>query len=489
MSLPTGTSSQATSETERRRTWRGPVAQVARRALRRCRRWLEPLFPEASPYRARRPLVLGVYAVALAVAVGVLLARQTGVPATNSIWAEDGSLFYTDSVTGPFLHTIFSIYNGYIHLYPRLLFGVIGRAPVNDVAAWIAIGGAATVGAVALLVFHASRGHVRSPLLRAVLAAAVVLFPLAPPEVLNNLVNAQWWLMFAAFWVLLWRPRSWSGRIIGGVVCLLATGSDPLAGVLIPVALARLVALERSGEHLITAGYFGGLALQLGARLAIPQPSFYHGPPVTILKQFGIRVGAGLLGGRRITDALVAPHQNTIAAVGFALFVVIVVFAWLFGERRIRLFVELGGLVCLLAFVVPTYLRWTVLSPVQSTNVIQNSRYSLVSILVLLSLIVVSLDNSRGGPVARYALTGLLVCALIPSWILDYRYKNLRTAGPSWSSQVAAASSSCRLHGRGTASLVVSPAPYFVVRVPCRIVNNGSDAGGVARPVDSGGHA
>ena len=50
--------------------------------------------------------------VAAFVLVAVLaLARQTGVPATQTLWAEDGVIFYSQAVAHSVLHTLASSYN------------------------------------------------------------------------------------------------------------------------------------------------------------------------------------------------------------------------------------------------------------------------------------------------------------------------------------------------------------------------------------------
>ena len=72
----------------------------------------------------------------------------------------------------------------------------------------MAISGAAIVAGCALMVWCASAGHIHSPYLRATLAAMVVLLPIVGVETLDNVTNSIWFLFFAAFWILLWRPAS-----------------------------------------------------------------------------------------------------------------------------------------------------------------------------------------------------------------------------------------------------------------------------------------
>ena len=80
--------------------------------------------------------------------------------------------------------------------------------PLPEAAAAFAIAGAVIASAVALFVFHASAGHIHSGWLRGLLAAAVLLLPVAPLEIADSGVNTPWYLLFALFWAALWRPRA-----------------------------------------------------------------------------------------------------------------------------------------------------------------------------------------------------------------------------------------------------------------------------------------
>jgi hypothetical protein len=98
----------------------------------------------------------------------------------------------------------------------------------------VALSGAVGLALVSCLVFHMARGLIASPALRALLVASMVLLPVAVVEMLDNLVNLPWWIFFAAFWALLWRPSGPGGRAVAALVCLLAAASEPLVGLLMP---------------------------------------------------------------------------------------------------------------------------------------------------------------------------------------------------------------------------------------------------------------
>jgi len=70
-------------------------------------------------------------------AAGLSLLRQPGVPAVDSIWAEDGQVFYNQAVQWSFLHSLFTPYNGYFQLVPRVMIESVTLLPVNAAAAAI----------------------------------------------------------------------------------------------------------------------------------------------------------------------------------------------------------------------------------------------------------------------------------------------------------------------------------------------------------------
>ena len=79
------------------------------------RAWASSLFPLPDRSARRRPklIVAGTYLVVLVLLSTVALLRQSGLPATRTIWAEDGSIFYADAVRLSFWKTLLRPYSGY----------------------------------------------------------------------------------------------------------------------------------------------------------------------------------------------------------------------------------------------------------------------------------------------------------------------------------------------------------------------------------------
>ena len=167
-----------------------------------------PQRPPASSWRVARRALLSV--IALAAGAVVLLLRIAGPSPLTTIWAEDRTVFLVQALASP--GHLFASYAGYLQLLPRLIAQLVSFLPLPEAAAAFALAGAVIAAAVALFVFHASAGHIHSAWLRGLLAAAVLLLPVAPLEIADSGVNTPWYLLFALFWAGLWRPRGRGGH-------------------------------------------------------------------------------------------------------------------------------------------------------------------------------------------------------------------------------------------------------------------------------------
>ena len=475
----------------------------------------EPLFPLAAPSRWPRPLLACGYGVGFVLLAAVALVRQAGVPATQTLWAEDGLIFYSQALAHSFWRTLITAYNGYDQLVPRLVIQLAKVAPIADVSTVVALSGAGGLAALGCLVFHMSRGHIASPALRGLLVAAMVALPLANVEMLNNLVNLPWWLFFAAFWALLWRPETTAGRVTAGLICCLAAASEPLVGVFVALAAFRVWALPRLKEQASTVGLAIGLVYQAAVVLgnhgenAFPKAGL-SGLPA----DFALRVGLGWLGGMRGTDAVVRWDRSIAEVLGALLFAAIVVVGFKLGSRQVRAFTIATAVMAPVCFAVPVWLRGAgPFMQLAATSVGYGGRYAATSILMLVSAILVlaghlSSDRHRRAPVqapapapapaaapahfpdralpivswrgaagsssssaagSRARLAFVVCCVLLlPAWVADFRDANGRADGPTWQSQLSVAVATCRTATRARVVDVAIDPPRWMVYLPCR---------------------
>lgn len=386
----------------------------------------------------------------MALGTAVLLARQVHHPAWDTMWAEDGTVFLPRALMDPwgsFLH----YYGGYLQLVPQLIADVVTRFPLRDAALGFAVAGALAASACALFVYHASAGHVCQPALRFLIAVSVLLLPVAVVEVIDSGVDAQWYLMYALFWALLWRPASRGGSAAAALVAFLAMASNILNLLYLPLVAARALALPRARQHAVTAGWLAGIGYQAaGIMVHVPPVFSSHrshqvaGPPA-LAAFYGQHVLVASLAGWRLAPRLIAaagPGGAVAAAVG--LLGAAGMWAFVRGGSRVRLFLATALLTGLVLTVFPAAVRFWVTKPPShwlGRIWLPGSRFTVCAILLIDAAGVAAVDDwlrrarrLRPGP-ALAAL--LLVAGLSTGWLTSFRYPTLRSAGLTWEHTMA----------------------------------------------------
>ena len=373
------------------------------------------------------------------------------VQAWNSIWAEDHKIFLPAALLHPW-SSLFQAYDGYLELLPRLIAEGVARLPFSDAAVAFALAGATIASCCAVFVFHACSGHVRTPALRVLLAVSVLLLPTAIVEIANSGVNSPWYLLFAVFWALLWRPPSRIGMAAAALVCFAAASSNALAALYLPLVAARVIALPRLREQAATIGWLAGGALQVPVVFTLTR----NHQPASLVGALGFY-------GRIVILPAVAGHHLALqlwAGVGLtgammlAGFIVAVAVAWgclLCGAQARALVIAAVVLGILLAFV-PLLVHGNVTTRGFSRTgiYVRGSRYGQAPILLIDSAVIVAVDAylRRGGVrfvrVAHVVAAVLLVAVLGTSWVSDYRYVNKRSTLTPWSQTVARVEHRCR---------------------------------------------
>jgi hypothetical protein len=436
-------------------------------------------FPVPSRSLMPGPSVAGAYVTGLVAVGAAALLRQSGLPATSTIWAEDGRIFYAQALRMSFWQTVVTPHDGYGQLFPRIVVQLARLGAPGQAAEIFAVVGAFSLAVIACLVFHMARGHIGSRTLRALLVAAMVLLPVATGELLDNVVNVPWWLFFASFWALLWRPQSAPGRAAAGLVCFLAAASEPLALLFLPLSVARALALRNVRDQAPTLGIVSGLVYQVlvmarsGGSIVSSAGSLQG-----LALSFSVRVGLGLVGGEKGTDWLFTHERGIAVGLGAVVLCSLLAVAVFFGRSpEVRLFTLAAAGFCAGCYVVPVWLRG--LGPtMQVARVEVASRYQAVPLLLLVSAILVVADHwakarpetaPRHGSRNWRSVTAVALCAclLSPTWVADFRDSNQRSAGPAWGTQVPRATAQCRRAPTATVSLAIDP-PGWDVSLRCR---------------------
>jgi hypothetical protein len=418
---------------------------------------LRPIFSPAEGAEPIPPIASVVYVLAL---TALALVRQAGVPATDSVWAEDGS-YLQAAVTQPALGVLLDPVRGYVTLAPRLLAEIAAALPMSLAALVLSGGSALAAGAVGAFVMQASGGVVASRMVRAVLGASLVLVPVAGLEVLNNASNLHWLLIYAAFWALIWVPSGWRGRGSASLVMGIAALSDPLVALLLPVVAARGLCIRAPKDHGPTFVWLGGLAVQ--ATVAGQGQEWATGTLLGAIGALGVKVVFATILGLPAASAAWSAAGPIAAWLAVGIGATLVVAAVLRGSARTRPFVVLATL-CGLAFFAAAYaLRWDPGLDLTGAELgFNGARYLTVPSLFLLAIVVALVSDE----LARHRLVvGALLIAVAVAAATSLRPQNGRIAGPSWSVEVAAARSQCA--ERGEAALIPIAPAGWATSLPC----------------------
>ena len=417
------------------------------------------LFPAELETRRRFPVVVIVlaYLLMIAVGAGALLLRQAGEPSWNTIWGEDGWLLLPGAISHP-LSAILRPYAGYVQVFPRLTADLIASLPFRDAAAGFAIAGAVVAAAIGAFAYKACSGHVRNRAMRLMLGASVVLLPTGILEVANSGINTPWYGLFALFWALIWRPRSWAGMTVVAFIGLAVMSSQIVGALLLPLLIARLIALPRVREHAVTIGYIAGAGFQVAGVLQAKNPTqlSHPGRDWSFVVRHMLDVAAG---GQHFTVWLLHHAGHSLGTALLCAFVA-AIFAWalVLGNARVRVFsVAVAGSAFLLSYL-PALYRTKVTVPTTGPLGhlwVRGDRYTVTPILIIISAMIIIADAalSREGSrlfwrrrrlqVTSAAAACVLIACVIATWATDYRYIVARSYYASWSASVDYAAQSC----------------------------------------------
>lgn len=222
--------------------------------------WFSALFPPG--VSARRPRAIAVAVITIALLICLSLSRVAGAGALNTIWAEDGRVFYGDSLRMSPARALMTPYNGYLHFVPRLLAEISRCVPLNYLSAFFSVSGAFATSLLALFVWVASGPLLKRFTLRILVAAPIASTWVAQSELGNNAVDLQWYFLYAAFWAVVWNIGSRSGRVVAASIVFLSVASDPLTLLYFPLLLMRVRVLRQRRDWILIFGTMLGALYQ-----------------------------------------------------------------------------------------------------------------------------------------------------------------------------------------------------------------------------------
>jgi hypothetical protein len=416
------------------------------------------------------------------VAIGVVLQllRIGWSASLDSLWAEDGPIFLQGALFESFGDAVSSPYAGYLVIIPRLIAEVASILPLQDSAAAMSVLAAVVVAVSGLAVWCAAGGLIRNPYRRGILAALTVLAPVAGLESIDSAAYVGWYMLFATFWLLIWRPRTTLGAALGSLFILVTALSTPGVWFFLPLAALRAFTIRDRRDVAIIGSY------AIGAAIQIPIVASNQGDMVDpswaneIWAAYVQRVINGAAFGQEVGGALWSllgvPFLLVLALGATALLVVL----WRNSGPAGRWLAAIAVPTSLALFIVSVYQRgvgdamgWGIGSFNGS-----GGRYVIVPALLLVSAAFVLIENS-GRPSAPAwiswlgpGIAALVVLGIITSFSQgngDYR------GGPPWEGALKTAASSCREKGLTEIAVSTSPPP-FGLQVPCNRISSLADA-------------
>jgi len=415
-------------------------------------------------------MAAGLQVAAVLTGVVAMLGRVRGIPAWDGMYAEDYSVFLPGALAHPW-HLLVPD-GGYIELGPRLIAQFAACLPLRDAAAAFAVIGALIACLCALFIFHASAGFIRSAWLRGLLALAVVLLPVAPIEIPDSGVGSPWYLMMALFFAAAWRPGTRTGMAVAAVIGFMTASSEVLAVVLVPVLLARVIALPRVREHAVTLGWLAGCLLQLPWVL---QGLGASGSRVSRLATFG-QVNAfyghdvvlPALGWHLSWQLRSLAGRNGAMLIAGAFLAVVFGYALITQGRQVRVFLVAALVTGYLETVVAGTLSWWVPILAVTFSFEPGSRYCDLPILLIDAALILTADSFLRRTAIRPRAVGAvvaLVAVLCAGWIPDYRYWGNRSNVTNWPVTSAQWLRDCESSQTGVIRVTTGADVYY--ELPC----------------------
>lgn len=442
------------------------------------------LFPPAPPSRGRlsRWELALVVAGLFALAIVLELVRVGWQGSLQSLWAEDGPIFLQEAFSQSLGESLFDPYSNYFVVVPRLIGEAASVGPLESAPAVVSILSAALAALSGLVVWFAAAAHIRSPYLRGGLVVATVLVPVGGLESTDSAAYASWYMLFACFWILLWRPATNRGTAFACLFLLVTALSNPGVWFLAPLAGLRLLAARGWRDLAIVATLGVGALVQLVALATNDEPTVDPGWTHQILTAYLQRVVDGAVLGLKL-GGVAWDH------LGWPLLIVLMgAGAWgaYVGLRRASTGARLLALVALptslVLFVVSLYQRalgpemaWPDGGPSSGAG----GRYAIVPVLLVISVALVLIDNAERRQAIRTRLSRAGAVALLVLAVAvgtSFYVGNTEARGtPEWDVALDDAAASCAAEGLDVALVPTSP-PGFAMALSCEEISAATGA-------------
>ncbi|MBS1846355.1 MAG: hypothetical protein JST53_18250 [Actinobacteria bacterium] len=430
----------------------------------------EPPPPDPAAKGAPRLLLVGGL---LVVAVLAQMLRIGWSISLHSLWAEDGPIYFSGAVHSSVGGSLFDTYATYLVFVPRMVGEIGGLVPLQDAPAAISISSGLIVAISGWIVWEATAGLIESPWLRAALALMTVLAPTGGLESIVSGAYVPWFMLFATFWILLWRPRTALVAAGAGFSALLTGLSTPGVWFFIPLALLRTFAIRDRRDGLVLGGYWIGALVQVPVLLLNKEeavtPLWSHDILTTYLQRVVDGAFLGLkLGGKA--------WEHT-GWLGLVIIVAVLLAALIIGVVRAgftaRLFAALAILISAVMFIVSVYQRALGEQMVWPSHAWSEGggRYAIVPALLLFSVAAVLIDKrSRRRPEEgrpNWLAWGLALLAVVVV-ATSFRVEDPEIRGaPPWEASLDHSAEVCKSEPPEAETGVATSPPGWGLNIPC----------------------
>jgi MFS family permease len=429
----------------------------------------------SAPHDDARRSRWSVLAIALAfpVLTLALLGWHRDAPAWDRLYAEDGRDFIGDAQTLSLGESILTPYNGYLHLLPRLL----GALFVDlDPSAW---GAATSISAALIRVSFAlallvmTRGLVPSLAPRLALVVIALFGGYSAGETLNNICNLQWFLVPVAVVAMMRMSPSRMHAVTATVLSVLAALSSPIAAVIIPLAVVRLIAASRWTDRVAPLAFLPAIAVQLSFVLTQGSRSRPEGWSVhNILDSYWLSVMSNTLFGT-------GPTRWIFGAMGwtFVAFVIVLI-AGIGATLIVTRTPHFGAVVVLVAmsaivWVGSASFAASAINTLPGSSLTLTTRYAVSPILLLATGLAAAFGLAFGSasgfpPGARRlvrivtaTLGAFAVVAALGAYGVGFRERHERV-GPSWVGEAERIATECA-QGADSVEVALTPGNWRMV--------------------------
>jgi hypothetical protein len=405
--------------------------------------------------------------LAVVVGAGVSLVRQPGPGALDTMWDEDGRIFLADAANRSVLKAFSTAYEGYYHVVPRLLAEIAVLFPASRAAAAMAILSAATISALGLFVYLASRAHLPQWPLRLLVSVPVVVLPMGQNELPNAVCNLHWPMLYAAFWALLWIPARRAAAVVTVVLVALTVTSDLATVAFLPVAVALLYFRRDRRSVAVFTVLLIGFCLQFAGLLIRHNPRDLGPPrpdPVWALASFMLRpVPLILIGQRALPDDLTSPEYLALVSAAWLLVLgalVVAIRGWTHPDWVLAavLFAQAAALYC------TSVMAGGIAVP----------RYAAAPGLMVLAGIASLVRPPSNAAIWRRGVVPALLVLVGVVCAINLRVDNPRAQGPSWRNSIRYARAACNDQPiDATVPVAVSPRVNAVTaELPCGYIRH-----------------